>query len=485
MDRAPLPHSAKPPSNDSHGDWEHRHAVPSWLWLLLLVVVPFSGATATTNVLTYAPAQADNPLKGFVTYPDPRVEFPHSLVWDYLPLRALMSGPDDFTWGPLDAQLDAAARQGRQFIPRFHLDFPGKPIAIPQFLIDAGVEVRRWTNTNTQPFPPQVSYTVQWEDPRTRAALTGFIRALGKRYDGDPRLAFVPMGLLGTWGEWHNYPHNEWFASKAVQGEVMDAYQAAFKKTRVLARYPAGEGDHAYAPNHQRPFGYHDDSFAWATMETGRRDDSWFFGSRLITAGLTNRWQTFPIGGEVRPEVWKCLWDDASCAPAGQEFLRCVTYTHASWMANAGVFENRFTGVQLERALEGARRLGYELQVTRVVLNLPHAVHVAVINHGVAPFYYDWPVELGIAGPDGSLVHSWTADCSLTGILPGAGETIWNIPVPTVKPPPGPCSLLLRVRNPLPTGRPVRFANRAQDEPTGGWLMMGRFNSTEPASRKP
>ena len=103
-----------------------------------------------------------------------------------------------------------------------------------------------------------------WGDDR---ALTNFILALGATYDKDPRLAFVPMGLLGLWGEWHNFPSNELFASKAVQTEVMEAYNAAFKHTRVLARYPADSNDATYAANDLRNLGYHDDRFAWATMD--------------------------------------------------------------------------------------------------------------------------------------------------------------------------------------------------------------------------
>lgn len=30
-------------------------------------------------------------------------------------------------------------------------------------------------------------------------ALTQFVRALGKKYDGDRRIAFIHLGLLGFW----------------------------------------------------------------------------------------------------------------------------------------------------------------------------------------------------------------------------------------------------------------------------------------------
>ncbi len=59
------------------------------------------------------------------------------------------------------------------------------------------------------------------------------------------------------------------------------------------------------------PFGYHDDSFAWATLETGRKEDDWFFQPALRQAGpeALTKWKSQPIGGEIRPEVWGCVFD--------------------------------------------------------------------------------------------------------------------------------------------------------------------------------
>ena len=138
-----------------------------------------------------------------------------------------------------------------------------------------------------------------------RKALQNFIAALGKKYDGDPRIGFITAGLLGTWGEWHEYPRDELFANKQTQREVMDAYQQAFQTTPILLRYPAAKDHWHYAANHTRPLGYHDDSFAWATLDTGRKKDNWFFVPSLMAAGdaAANKWRTQPIGGEIRPDA--------------------------------------------------------------------------------------------------------------------------------------------------------------------------------------
>ncbi len=177
----------------------------------------------------YAPAPADNPLKGFVPYAGQGRKFPHSLEFDYLPLASMMTGPTNFNWAPMERLLDGIASRGCQSVFRIYMEYPRKPSGVPEYLVQAGVKVRAWSNTNTQPLPPALDHTPDYEYPRLRAALTNFIAALGARYDGDPRIGFITAGLLGTWGEWHCYPHTEWFASKAVQAEVMDAYEAAFK----------------------------------------------------------------------------------------------------------------------------------------------------------------------------------------------------------------------------------------------------------------
>jgi hypothetical protein len=428
-----------------------------------------------TRLLRYTPAPPDNPLKGFVPYLRKDPTFPHSMEWDYTPLAEVMTGPTNFHWAPFEAKLNAAAGRGHQFVARFHLEWPGRKTGVPQYLIDDGLTLRRWTNTNTQPFPPAIDQTPDYEDPRLRAALTNFIHALGRRYDGDPRLGFLGLGLLGTWGEWHNHPNHQWFASKTVQREVMDAYEAAFRQTKLVARYPVGPGDQRYAENSQRPIGYHDDSFAWATVHTGKPSETWFFETRLRSAGALDKWRTQPIGGEVRPEVWSCLFDEPSCAPAGQEFDRCLEVTRVSWLCNEGVFRGRVQGAARDRALRAAQRMGYELHVASVKLELDADtldVSLTITNTGVAPFYYDWPVELAALDAAENLTATWSTDWKLTAIVPGDPPAVWQTRVDASTLLTGTHQLLLRVPNPLPNAPPLRFANECQDRHRPEWLTL-------------
>ncbi len=454
-----------------------------------LLLIGFSaGALAEGVPLAYAPAPPDNPLKGFVPYLRATTNFPHSLEWDYTRLSDVMTGPTNFNWDPFEKKLAAAAARGHQFIARFYLEWPGRHHGVPAYLIEAGLPLRRWTNTNTQPHPPAVDHTPDYEDPRLRAALTNFIHAFGARYDGDPRLGFVALGLLGTWGEWHNHPRHEWFASPSVQREVLDAYEAALRRTKLVARYPAGLDDPRYAANHTRPIGYHDDSFAWATVHTGRPQDGWFFETRLRRAGATEKWRTQPIGGEVRPEVWDCLFDEPTCAPPGQDFDRCLEVTRASWLCNEGVFRRPLPDAVRERALRAARRLGYELYVTGVDRRVADGrlrVTLTVTNTGVAPFYYDWPVELAALDGSGHPQPLGQVEGKLTGILPGGPAATWRFQTAATRLPPGVHHLLLRVPNPLPNGPPLRFANTTQDQHLPGWLSLCRVEIPSPPATPP
>ena len=111
----------------------------------------------------YAPGPADNPLKGFVPYAGQGRKFPHSLEFSYLPLAAVMTGATNFNWTPLEKLLDGIVSRGCQSVIRFYLEYPRKASGVPEYLVQAGVRMRAWTNTNTQPLPPAgVQMALRW-----------------------------------------------------------------------------------------------------------------------------------------------------------------------------------------------------------------------------------------------------------------------------------------------------------------------------------
>lgn len=448
-------------------------------WWMCGVISGFSVLGASRQPLEYRPAPVDNPLKGLVPYQgDRRDRFPHSLEFNYLAYAALVKGYEEFDWEPLETLLDDIASRGNQAIFRIYLEYPKKTGVIPQFLIDDGLKVHRYLNTNTQPLPPAGVETPDYEDPNLRRSLRQFIGALGRKYDGDPRIGFITAGLLGTWGEWHTHPRAELFASQTVQEEVMDAYEAAFQTTPVLLRYPAGAKDSRKAANADRGFGYHDDSFAWATLHTGRKGDEWFYMTALMAAGpdAEAKWKTHPIGGEIRPEAWGQVFDEEPGTRQIQNFRECVEATHVTWLMDSGMFRNQPDADRRRRAEAAVRRMGYEFHALAVTISDVKDGKVLVAlefeNRGVAPFYCGWGAEYGLWS-DGKAALTLPGSGKLTGLLPGDEPRVWidELDVSGVKA--GEYTLVVRVPNALKGGHPVRFANTTQDADAPGWLSLG------------
>lgn len=429
-------------------------------------------AAARGAALHYAPAPVDNPLKGLVPYTTMvQSRFPHSMEMSYLPLSDLMKGPHTYDWTELDKVLELVSSRGHQTVFRVYLEYPKRPSGVPAFLKKEGVKVRAYRSAQPNNFSlndPKQSvdyYTPDYSDPHLGATLQQFITALGHRYDGDPRIGFITAGLLGYWGEWHTYPNTQYNPPIAIQRQVIDAYQRAFHRTRILLRYPSA-GDAQFAANADQPFGYHDESFAWSTVPTKNPPESWFFVTQLAKAGALNKWTKYPIGGEIRPEAWGAVFDARPGASEIQDFRACVDATHASWLMDSGMFNTIQPPSRIERAEEEVQHMGYELMLTSARLDKGRLT-VRVENRGVAPFYYPWAVELAEMNARGEITRTWKPGWHIDGILPGHPAN-WTTSASLASG----GHLLLRVPNPMPGGHPVKFANAEQDRDRDGWVTL-------------
>ena len=362
------------------------------------VAIP-SNATAThEHAANYDRAlTAGNPLKGFLTsyqWTTPDERMPHALEFLYLPLSSVLTGPQQYAFDTvLEPYLNQSSARGNHMIIRFFLDYPGRAPGLPDWLAEQ-VSCSEYTEWGGGCSPDYTS-------PLLQSTLLEFIAALGARYDGDNRIGFVQMGLLGFWGEWHTYPHGDWFASGDFQRQVIAAFDDAFEETHILLRYPIHD-----AP--QRTIGFHDDSFAYATLG----DVDWFFYPKMLAAQAQDRWRVAPIGGEVYPQLQAQLFlPDYVVDTHSQDFAQCVAQTHASWMINNGAFrpDNGYEGVQLAAAQAASLSMGFEFSVPRFALTASNLhqglvdllVEVEISNSGVAPFYYPLTLSLsdGVDAP--------------------------------------------------------------------------------------
>ncbi|WP_395805887.1 DUF4832 domain-containing protein [Archangium minus] len=449
-----------------------------------------SGAWEGQTYNGNAPGLESNPLKGFVPFGAATHGFPHSMEWYYLPLNSLMTGGNSssgtyaYNWAELDSAMAAAASRGNQIVFRIYLDYPGRAVATPQFLINEGLPMRSYSD-----YGNSSSKAPDWNNGNLIKALEAFIGALGQHLDGDARVAYVTAGLYGYWGEWHTYPQDadtsdgkpNWEMSQANKDRLLARYKSAFTRTHVLVRDPLASS------TYKNDFGYHDDSFAYETLP----GVSWHFWSKMQSAGLTENWRRRPMGGEQRPEMQPTMWNSWPNpveyyygTPTENEETAIKT-THATWLINNWLFNNAVNSTQWNNALRAQKLLGYELFVSSVRLpnpttSTPLSVDINLENRGVAPFYYDWKLEFIVLNASNTWLKTLgTTQVNLPGLQPGSAASTKSFSASHGLSAGTGYKLLMRVVNPMTNGKPVSFANAKQGQDWGGWLTLGSFDVTK------
>jgi hypothetical protein len=362
----------------------------------------------------------NNALKGFITsylWGTPVTDFPDQMEFLYLPMNQLWGPEGDRIDEALEPLMAAAAERNHHVVLRVFVDYPSRPTGLPEHLAET-VSCNPYTEHGGGCSP-------DYDHPDMLAAMVGLIEALGARYNGDPRLGFVQLGMLGFWGEWHTWPHGDWFPSVDTQNAVLDAYEAAFPDTFLQARYPSTSMT-------SRSVGYHDDSFAHSTLG----DIDWFFHPRTVASGAEYRWHDMPIGGELRPELQGEVFSDSYVlGEYAQDMNACIDTTHVSYLLNFYAFNGDGTGYvgdDRTRAEQAAIRMGYQFELRAASLRLSGldgdtveaTVSVEIEQSGVAPFYY--PLFVSVASD--SLGTGAVGTTDLSDLLPGVRRTI-NLPL--------------------------------------------------------
>ncbi|MBP5197854.1 MAG: DUF4832 domain-containing protein, partial [Lachnospiraceae bacterium] len=445
-----------------------------------------SGAPVNLNVTEHSLAAGNtsdtNPLKGLIPFAG-ETTVPHSMEWFYIAVNEVEVAEGVYDWTALENRLSTIAGRGHQAVLRFYYDYPGESTGVPQYLIDDyGLEMKPYNEPDDlggSGLCPDYSNT------HFRQSMQNFIAAFGAAYDGDPRIGFITEGLLGFWGEWHNWPFDEdtsdgkpdWSIPAAVYTEVYAAFDNAFDTTQLVVREPKDGVNNASFKT-----GYHDDSFAYATLSAANGGQTWSFMQRLINQGVENNWRFGCIGGEVYPpiqgEIFKENPTPLSWAPT-QNWQMCVDETHASWLMCDQI--KGFQGTTRENAINASRGLGYDLRVTKanysevIGANTGLPVSVTMKNDGVAPFYYDhntWKVMVGVkSGSD--LIKKWDTDWDLCDVAPYTDGETFTTNISDHGLGDGTYTLAIKVKNPLSGGVLFNFSNAAQGD--DGWLSLGTF----------
>lgn len=427
-----------------------------------LFSAPLTQIAAEDIVVCPEPAKGplDNPLKGWCTYTNAgTIHQPYSMVFQYISWRELEPAEGDFRFEEWEKSWDSEKAKDKHVIFRVWVDYPKKPSGLPDWLRKAGVKETAYDEHGGGKSP-------DYDDPRMIASMERMIAALGNRYNNNPRIAFVQLGLLGFWGEWHTYPYSKMYASPETERRIIEAYKKAFPDKSLMVRNAKG-----YA-GQQVWIGFHDDMFPEDT-DNGK---DWSFLAGMRKAHRTENWQVAVVGGEMVPgnaERW-----------LGQEFdttLVMLERSHFTWVGPYSPALARTKDEQFRRRSEELiRKMGYEFQISEVThpasVQANQSVRLSLTgkNLGVAPFYYPWSVEWALLDSSGEVVSLQKTDWDIRKWIPGSFSeaVITSFDVPT-----GKYHLGLGIRDPWKDRPAIRFAN---DLPVmNGWTILSKIEISE------
>lgn len=426
----------------------------------------------------YKEVEEANALKGFVPFSGnytSKSVIPASMEFFYIPLNKILIAKDSYDFSELEESINKIAARGNQAIFRVYIDYPMLANGTPDFFWDLGIKKIYYNGEGNSGYFPDYS------DQKCMDLICDSIKELGKKYDGDPRIAYIFAGFVGHWGEWHNYYYTltpehqgEKLPDEKQKAEFVRAYGEAFKTTQILARTPFSEAFKDYPR-----FGFHDDSFTEATIDTSK---SWNFMYQLKKNNMTERWKSGVIGGEFRPEHQVPFMLGRKMPSGYQNYEECVKETHCSWLLYNAAFTSR--GASTSQILwEANKKLGYDLYCSKMDVSLHEteiSVEVTISNVGIAPVYYNWPPEVSLA-KDGKVLYSWIApfeDWDLPSILPSSSaDYLANLTLPeniALENLSG-CKLVLGIPNPMKNGVPLKLSNKSMNQDILGYITLASF----------
>ncbi len=345
------------------------------------------------------------PLTGLVLWTDNEhvATAPVQLEFSYLKYSSIVSKRGEYDWAPLEKLLDQCAKRGHQLIPRFAFVKPGEKTTVPDYikaLSDYEEKVGESEKKKTW-FP-------DWRHEELRRFTKEFHERFAKKYDADPRLAYVETGF-GLWAEWHIYDGplelGRTFPSREFQGEFLRHVTKVFVKTPVLVSVDSTDEESGPFQKDRSlldlPFGAFDDSLLQKEHATENMK-KWKAIGR-------DRYLRAPTGGELSyasdHDQKHALDEDG---PHGESFEKLAKKLGLTF----AIANDQLAHQKPERVKAAGLACGYRFKVESLEANAT-ASRVTIENAGVAPLYHDaWPAVGGVR-----------SKTSLRGLAPGAKRT--------------------------------------------------------------
>lgn len=428
-----------------------------YLWALpvlaLLIALAATLRTPPRTVAQPRPLEGAliNPLMGWALDARAQEDWAGTLVYAQLSWKDFEPEEDryDFERFERENQLDKWWAEDKRLVLRFVSDVPGAEDHrdIPDWLYERmdGAGTRYDT-------PAGRGFSPDYGHPVFMARHLKAMRALGERYNGNDRVAYIEVGSLGhdgTW--WVDREHGvEPLPLTGVVSDYLWHYTLFFPDTMLLMRRPYQESEMLGSGLYNTRLGDEDATWDWLNMiRFGGYDDQ----VDVDTIGREDFWKQGPSGAHLASGV-NLEW---TLTEGLSKLERQLSESHADYVA--GLTGQTALSEQARAGLERATQsMGYRLWVlhaswpsqTRPDYRL--AVDALVRNDGVAPMVRSWPVELSLLR-EGEVAAREITGLDTRQLMPGETPVRLSISLP-LELAPGQYQLALAILDPA-TGLPA------------------------------
>ncbi len=322
----------------------------------------------------------------------------------YLRIPWSMMEPEEgkFNWAILDTPAQRWIAEGKKVCFRFTTSENWIEYATPKWVFDAGAKFCRY-NWGEGPCENGKFVDPVFDDPIYLEKLQNFLSAAGKRYNGNPNVAFIDVGTFGMWGEGHTGGSSRLNPEETLRvvKTHIDMHAAAFPDTLLCI------SDDVDGPSNRT--GVYPVTDYARSKGVSLRDDSILVQkspNMWYHADMADRfWRTLPVILEHEhygSSLKKDAWDEALLIQSVEEY-------HAAYMSI-----HWWPQEEWENCKETIRkinlRLGYRIQLRELELpekaeiGKPFSVRSVWANVGVAPCYPGGFMTLTLKDEKGGIV---------------------------------------------------------------------------------
>ncbi len=361
------------------------------------------------------------PMTGIVLWADndkaARYADSITLEYRYCGYNEVVQADGSYDWTKIDDALDKIAGRNHQAILRFYYVYVGKQTTVPDF-----IRLRSDYDETVGTSEKKKTHFCDWSNKALQEFTLDFYAKFAKRYDNDPRVAFLQTGF-GLWAEYHIYSGprklGKTFPSKKYQEKFLRHLDAQFDHLPWSISVDAADYD--YSPL--------EDNVELLALQFGVFDDSFLCKPHPKENAVNwkildpNRWKRQPGGGELsyynNKDQKRAL---SPGGPNGVAFEDAAKQFHITYMI--GNDQLRFQPI--ERIKSAGMATGYRFRVTAASIDGDNLT-LRVTNEGIAPIYRDAYFAVGDKRSTNSLrglLPGESIECSIMGVDATAVEKI-------------------------------------------------------------